>query len=243
MNNYKTFIEISAEDLQTSILLYSNGKNPQALFSFQQSVEKAVKYLGLKDGIIQPNELERKISHKSNKIFRRAIIKTIPTTVYNAEHEIDRDFNELTQLVETVPFDKSVDLIIRNIIDIVENNPYLPFDIQSISNYKDLVAVLEKFEPDNSDLEKLKDIDNDIKFKPLADKMLIDFKVQLDNYLKGVMVLFCLNLLTEKLVSIVRYPDINTMKNPRFEFDDDHPLIVNLAALHQAQEFVIKTIN
>lgn len=243
MNNYKTFIEISEEDLQTSILLHSNGKHPQALFSFQQSVEKAIKYLGLKDDIVTPNELERKISHKSNKIFRRAILKILPVSAYDAEHEVDKDFNELKQLVEKIPFEKSVDLILKNIIEIVENNPYLPSEFQSISNYKDLAAVLGQFEPNNTDIEKLKEIDDDIIFKPLADKMLNDFKSKLDDYIKGVMILFCINLLTENLVSSVRYPDFVTMTNPGVEFNENHPLIVNLKALHQAQEFVIESIN
>jgi hypothetical protein len=241
MNDYDAFIEIAEEDLTASILLFSKGLNSQALFSFQQSVEKVIKYLGIKDKIIEPDELERKIGHKSNKIFKKAILKYEKLGAYEIDYDVDKVFNELSNLVEKVPQENSVELIFKNIIEIIENNPFLLFDIQSIKSYNELTSEFEILDPSEIKADILKTDDNK-NFMSIEDGMLEDFNYKLDNYIKGVMVLFCINLLTENLVSKVRYPDINTMENPKEKFDKTNPLIMNLSALHKAQEYVIETI-
>ena len=65
-DSYKILFEISEEDFNASKLLYANGFYPQAIFYFQQSVEKLIKYLGIVDGIIKQEDLIKKISHNSS---------------------------------------------------------------------------------------------------------------------------------------------------------------------------------
>ncbi len=54
------FAEMGRHDLDASILLYKHGMYPQAIFSLQQSVEKATKATGLLLGLVRPTSEDLK---------------------------------------------------------------------------------------------------------------------------------------------------------------------------------------
>lgn len=66
-------LKISQSDLGSAEILYSKGHYGQAVFSFQQSVEKLSKSFGLFAGIIKENELKGRsgIGHEGTKIFEK----------------------------------------------------------------------------------------------------------------------------------------------------------------------------
>jgi len=62
------FIDLAKYDIESSEILFENNKFSNSLYFYHQSVEKAVKYLGLKIGIIYEDNL-KKISHHPIKVF------------------------------------------------------------------------------------------------------------------------------------------------------------------------------
>ncbi len=57
--------ELARKDLDASSLLYEREKYPQAIFLFQQSVEKATKGVGLLLGLTTSGDLKKEVGHKS----------------------------------------------------------------------------------------------------------------------------------------------------------------------------------
>jgi len=66
-------LNIAESDLEASRVLYENQLYPQAIFYFQQSVEKANKSLALVSKQVTEKELYRTIGHEAIKIHERAI--------------------------------------------------------------------------------------------------------------------------------------------------------------------------
>ena len=66
-------LNIAKSDLKASRVLYENQLYPQAIFYFQQSVEKANKSLALVTKQVNEKELHRNIGHKAIKIHEKAI--------------------------------------------------------------------------------------------------------------------------------------------------------------------------
>lgn len=66
-------LNIAKSDLEASRVLYENQLYPQAIFYFQQSVEKANKSLALVTKQVTEKELYRNIGHEAIKIHEKAI--------------------------------------------------------------------------------------------------------------------------------------------------------------------------
>lgn len=66
-------LDIAKSDLKASRVLYENRLYPQAVFYFQQSVEKANKSLALVTKLVTEKELYRNIGHQAIKIHEKAI--------------------------------------------------------------------------------------------------------------------------------------------------------------------------
>lgn len=62
-------VEIAKKDIDASVLLLNNQNFHNSIYFYQQAVEKAVKYIGLEIGIVNENELRKKVSHNSIKVF------------------------------------------------------------------------------------------------------------------------------------------------------------------------------
>lgn len=73
MKMYMRLLKIAQSDLQASTLLYDKELYPQAIFYFQQSVEKASKSYGLLSGIITDVDLKKEIGHNAFKIYTKLI--------------------------------------------------------------------------------------------------------------------------------------------------------------------------
>jgi len=69
MKTAKILLNIAKDDLKSSELLYKNKLYPQALFYYQQSVEKANKAFAIALNIIKPEDIYKKVGHNSTEIY------------------------------------------------------------------------------------------------------------------------------------------------------------------------------
>lgn len=71
MNLLQELIKIAETDLKSAVILYNNSLYPQAVFSFQQSVEKATKGFGIFLEMIEPKDLKKNVRHESIIVFEK----------------------------------------------------------------------------------------------------------------------------------------------------------------------------
>lgn len=235
-DNFKIFLDISKEDLNASKLLYDNKFYPQSLFYFQQSVEKSIKYLGIRDEIIDQKDLIQNINHKSSLILKKAMIKYQYLDLSNSDYDINNEFQELKDLINKTPEAKILDLILRNISDTLANENLQYDEIQTV---EDFYQISKKINPDNP---KLDDFKGDKNFNLLTQKKFQELKSDFIDYTKGVIILFYINIISERLVSLVRYPVPNNMTNPSEKYNNENSLIRELPNLHKALEYSLETI-
>ncbi|MCJ7626277.1 MAG: HEPN domain-containing protein, partial [Anaerolineaceae bacterium] len=96
MNMDEELLKIAEKDLQASQVLYENGLYPQAVFSFQQSVEKANKAFALITNQATEKELTRNIGHIAIRIY----LKPIEQQKIKYE-QFDKQLSEIPELRNT----------------------------------------------------------------------------------------------------------------------------------------------
>jgi HEPN domain-containing protein len=62
-------LKIARKDLEASRILFREKLYSQAVFFLQQSVEKAAKAMGLREGLVSKKQLKQKIGHKAWMVF------------------------------------------------------------------------------------------------------------------------------------------------------------------------------
>jgi HEPN domain-containing protein len=77
MNIERQLLHTGKTDLQAAIKLFDAQHYNQAVFLFQQAVEKCVKSYGLVTKVIEEKDLAGKISHLPHKVFTREFKKKI----------------------------------------------------------------------------------------------------------------------------------------------------------------------
>jgi len=98
----KDLFEEGIEDLESSEILYEKEKYSRAIFLFQQSVEKVTKAFGLLYSLVKEEDLARKISHQSHKVFKKPISDIKDKLQSISEH----DGNHLNIFFDLLPDDK-----------------------------------------------------------------------------------------------------------------------------------------
>ncbi len=145
-------LDIAVMDLQASRVLYENGLYPQAIFYFQQSVEKANKTLALIKGQVTEKELWGKIKHETIKIYEKAILHQ--KTKYEQMHE---NFNKLPELKESKILRKiNIQKELKDIdffSEYLENIKQQKNEIIYMSSW-DIRRVLKAIDYFNKDVEK-----------------------------------------------------------------------------------------
>jgi len=74
-------IRISQKDFEAATVLFEKGFYPQAIFMLQQSLEKAVKAMLLKIGIVEPEEVKNKIKHSVAKKTLEMLADKLPKRI------------------------------------------------------------------------------------------------------------------------------------------------------------------
>lgn len=70
-------LDIAETDLAAARTLHQAKLYGQAVFSLQQAVEKTVKAVGLATRAIEPNELQREVSHRTIKVYAAGLRKLL----------------------------------------------------------------------------------------------------------------------------------------------------------------------
>jgi HEPN domain-containing protein len=244
MSNQKKsiLIEISKEDNEASKILYLKGLYPQSLFFFQQSVEKAVKHLGVNTEIIDPKDLFKKIGHNSVLIFKNATKKYANNFSGENIVEIDSNFNEIKNFIDKEPPEVVVQFAINQIENTLNENLELPFDLDSIETSDDLYRIIKQFFPDNPEFEKLKGMSDISYLKPIVKKMIEKFKTGLPKYIQSTLILFIFSCIVTRHVSSVRYPNVENMTNPSEYYSNENPLIFSLPTFQKMMDFILNEI-
>lgn len=89
-------LKIAEKDLQASKVLYENELYAQAIFYFQQSVEKANKTYALITNQVTEAELPKKVGHEAIKIYKKSIEQQ-----KNRYQKINENLNKLPEIKDT----------------------------------------------------------------------------------------------------------------------------------------------
>jgi len=93
MNPHTLLLEIAKTDLEASRILLSSKHHPQAIFLFEQSVEKGVKSIGLWMNVVTEEECKdmKIIGHQAWRIFNH-IMEIVPEKLKKGFEGIITDF-------------------------------------------------------------------------------------------------------------------------------------------------------
>jgi hypothetical protein len=240
-DKYDSFLRISLEDIEASRILLKNNFCPQAIFYFQQSVEKATKYIGLSSKIIEEKDLQSDISHKFLKIFKKAVKVFNEKYTPNSKSDFEKEF----QFIQDFIRQNSLDITIPQIIEQIENYkseiPDTFFDYTKIATPEDLVCTLNKIDPNNTDIEVIKMHSNDKLFRRIIEERSKKFLIVFPGYIQSILILFVLGCVINDHFSYVRYPD-SKMKNPSSIYNKENLLIISLPFFLDTTEDCIKKI-
>ncbi|MCX6258702.1 MAG: HEPN domain-containing protein [Bacteroidia bacterium] len=226
MKEYQVLLDISSYDLQSSKLLFENKLFPQAIFYFQQAIEKLVKFIGLSSNFIKKEDLSNsKIGHKTIKIFRKSI-ELYCQIFPNANNlNIDKEYITIQNFFsQENPYE-----IILTVINQIENLNISYQDVPiNFPNINNLIDFLDKFYPNNPNLSIFRICVDNKEFNESLNNKLQEFNMILPGYIKSVVVLFFLDGLFSKHAINSRYPNINDMINPSVIYNIENPLVYSL---------------
>ena len=236
---YNRLLETSRKDLEASRTLHKKKLYPQAVFYFQQSVEKSTKSFGLIEKMIDEKGLWNKIKHKPLKIFTRLIKK------YDKRPEINKTIKEIEALEED---DKKYAEISQK-------------ELKSlITSLENILRDIETFKPESElSEEQLKNIRTGlikgldyIKTKyPEEYEQIYGPKVEIENIMRAMFKIYLirhsLNMSSVYLSFMAgphsvlsRYPKENF--SPEEFYNRENPLVKSLPRLIKIQGREIKVI-
>jgi HEPN domain-containing protein len=244
MKEYIVLIEIAIEDLRSSLLLYSNNFYPQSIFYFQQSAEKAVKYIGIANNVIQKSELSNKIGHNVNKIFKKALrdyLSNIPTSE-SGYLDVDEQYGLIHNFIKNNKIETVIPEIIEQINIFKEEMPILPFDYNKISTPKELYDIYKNLPFENLELYKFEQYLEDESFKQILLEKSKLFIGLFPDYIKSILILFVISTFIHEHVTSARYPNIDSMVNPNEIYNSESSLIISMPFFFENLLYCLKSI-
>ena len=236
---YNRLLETSRKDIEASRILHKKKLYPQAVFYFQQSVEKSTKSFGLIEKMIDEKGLWNKIKHKPLKIFTRLSKK------YDKRPKMKKIIKELEALQKD---DKAY-------ADISQK------ELKSlITSLENILRDIETFKPESElSEEQLKTIrtgfikaSQDIKTKhPEEYEQVFGPKLEVESMMRALFKGFLMrqhaNMSSAFLAYITgphsvlsRYPKENF--SPEEFYNRENPLVKSLPKLIKIQDREIKVI-
>jgi HEPN domain-containing protein len=230
MNENKVLLEVALEDLRSSILLYSNKFYPQSIFYFQQSAEKAVKYVGISNNVIQKTDLNNKIGHNTNKIFKKVLkdfFSKIPTSE-SGYIDVDEQYGLIQNFIRNNNIETVIPELFEQINIFRGEMPVLPFDYTKTSTPKELYDIYKQLPFEKIELEKFEQFLKNVLFKQILLEKSKAFVNLFPDYIKSILVLFVISTFTHEHVTSSRYPNIDSMVNPNKIYNSDSSLIISM---------------
>ncbi len=119
-----TLFRIARKDLEASSILFREKLYSQAVFFLQQSVEKATKVVGPKEGIIKASQLKNKIGHKAWRVFTEICL--IGENYYQKLDKYVESYGDVEKLAVL----REIRMQLREILN------YLEEGVKSLNYYK-----------------------------------------------------------------------------------------------------------
>ena len=166
-------LDIAKKDLEAAKILYNTGLYPQAVFFFQQSVEKTNKSLGLMLKLVKEDELKNYIRHKPIKIYGRIFRKKLREI--EQANKFFRKYPHLRKLIMSEINLENYEKKFRESIKFIDEISRKQEEIVNISS-KELEKILELIKKFEKGFEQ--------EIKPIKNKDLLDAKKHISKSLK-----------------------------------------------------------
>jgi len=261
---YKVFLEIASDDLDASKLLYNKKKFPQAVFFFEQSVEKTCKYLLINQSILTVDQLNKKVRHNSIivfKLYSEFIIESI-SSLFDLTKGQNHSVN--TKIITPSEIVRDLKSGISNFEDISKGR-YVELNQSAMDRH---LHLLRQFSGNfdftskysgffNSDPQTLFDffsnfikldenekmiLQENLKNEKIKDELLKSIRNALASTKKNARIEQTLMVLAQIFSSHserTRYPDNELNENPKALYCDSNILVKNLRSIYPYQENVL----
>lgn len=233
--SHTIFLDLANSDIKSADALLKIKEYPNAVYHFQQSVEKSCKYLGLTNRIFTFNEL-RKISHDPHKVFDMLFSSDLYTSIFT-----DNDYKSFKDEIDKLTKDEIVEFCHNRIQTIIEN----PHEDRIGKLASDIVIDYYENNPlsnnDSSIKELLKNVRR-MRGYPKCEsicKQLIKRNNNIEICMSAQMLM---SFLVRGVEANSRYPDENRI-NPNDIYSEKSPLVQNLNYFIDKQKFCIDTLN
>lgn len=247
MDDSLTLLDVAFEDLQASKLLLENNMNSQSLFYFQQAVEKSVKAIGLSQGFLVKEDLQRTVSHDVLKVYLEAIkFGKIPSSyqdLLGPGFDIDESFKNIKSEARSFSYEEVMPIYLDQIEHYKNANREIALPIEPLTSKKDLIVLLQELniEPDYTQRLERTEIEEELVERQI--KGLNELIRLLPQFVEKSMILYVLGFIVIDLVNEVRYPNVNDFMNPSLIYTNEHILVKNLDSLHEELYQCIKFLN
>lgn len=206
MNLGLGFYKTGVIDLEIAKLLYNKEFYPNSIYHLQQSVEKLAKSYGLFNGIIQHEELEKRIRHNSNKVFTTEI----------------QDFQN--KIIKVEEFAHVFPEFFKFSIDGIEHD-FTKID----SQFKKSIILAMNFEPNDFHSISCNDLDEILQIIKTSQDLIIDSEFNFEKFEKQFPVI-CNKII--KQIEVKTGEDleylINIFKNHMFTKNEISELFLHL---------------
>lgn len=236
---YIKFLDTAERDLAAVESLYRDRHNSQAVYLFQQSIEKSCKYIGLTFRFIQYDDLKR-LGHNPHKVFKKLFNVEAIKAISN-----DSDFDRLEASIGAYKtIQERVDCIIYHLgmasdeilinkaqnqfasmvlIEHYSHNPFTPLlGIDVIEEIKKSICIPE--------------------IRPQIEEI-CEEQINKINYI-SICLSYQMNLsfLVWGIEENSRYPNYDTRTDPSGIYSDDSPLVKELSFFISIQKKCIEIL-
>ena len=228
--SHANFLDLSSSDINSAKALLQVKEYHNAVYHFQQSVEKSCKYLGLTVKAFSFKEL-REISHEPQKVFDKVFYSEVFTSVSD-----NQDYEETKSLFKDVDLNKKCEIAYFYI-----NKAFKSSSIDS-RPYSD--QIIEYFENNPfSDLYDADFVENIKKYRgnPQAEVACRQFLDILDDMQKCLLSQMLMSLLVSGVEANSRYPD-KVGVTPKEIYSDESFIVHFLDYFIEKQLFCIEIL-
>jgi HEPN domain-containing protein len=194
-------LKIARKDLEASRILFREKLYSQAVFFLQQSVEKAAKAMGLREGWVSKEQLKHNIGHRAWKVF---------TEISNIALKIQRQLEGVREKKHVI-----LNIVAHDLIPLLEEYKKEEKNMGSPSKTDETIdSVINLLYPvlKSGELQKILDEDVEARIHELLEPLSEITGKELMTKLRweeigGRLVLFIFSFLLERHAIWSRYPD------------------------------------
>lgn len=234
-SSHANFLNVANSDIKSADALLQIKEYHNAVYHFQQSVEKSCKYLGLTNQIFTFNEL-RKIGHDPHKVFDMLFSSDFYTRIFT-----DSDYKSFKDEIYKLTIDEIVKISHDGIQAIIEE----PHEEYSGKLASDIVIDYYKKNPLSANDSSIKVLLENIRIMrgyPKCESICKQLIRRNDNIEICMSAQMFMSFLVRGVETNSRYPDENGI-TPSDIYSEKSPLVQNLSYFIDKQKFCIEILN